>query len=140
MADLGPVGILHGRKPGLLAQFALMSLLPIAALGLVLARDLRHNARGDALREARRVTQSAGNLAIGQTLTPADIRNGIGARKIALLDRSLHRDLSGVQVVRIKVWSPRARSSTPTTRASSAAGSSSRTTSGRRSTARSPPT
>ena len=101
------MGFLHGRKPGLLAQFALMSLLPIVALGFVLARDLRRDARRDALREARRVTQTAGNLALGQILEPSDVRNGIDPRKIAPLDRALHRDLSGVQVVRIKVWSPK---------------------------------
>jgi len=81
-----------------------MSLVPIVALGFILARVLEQQIITRTLADAGESAQLIARLGIQPRLTPSDLRNGLSARGIHELDeqlraRSVQRDLA-----RIKIW------------------------------------
>ncbi len=81
-----------------------MSLVPIVALGFILARVLEQQIIARTLADAGESAQLIARLGIQPRLTPSDLRDGLSARGIHELDeqlraRSVQRDLA-----RIKIW------------------------------------
>src|SRR5579871_759921 len=88
----------------LTGQVALLSLIPIVALGLVLARVLQSQTVDRSLADAGESAQLVARLGIQPRLDPRELRDGLSARDIRQLDeqlraRSVRRDLA-----RIKIW------------------------------------
>ena len=95
---------LSPRRLSLTQQVALLSLLPIVALGFALTRVLQDQVVSRTLADA---DQSAGLIArigVQPNITPEGLRNGLSAAEVHALDqqlsgRSVTRDLA-----RIKIW------------------------------------
>jgi diguanylate cyclase (GGDEF)-like protein len=89
----------------LTGRVALLSLVPIVALGLVLALVLRGRIVSRTLADAGESAQLVAHLGIQPRLTPRELRLGLSAPEVRALDeqlreRSVRRDLA-----RIKIWS-----------------------------------
>jgi diguanylate cyclase (GGDEF)-like protein len=85
-------------------QVALISLVPIVALGFILARVLQAQIVSRALSDADQSAQLIARIGIQPRLTPRDLRSGLSAAGVRSLDdqlraRSVTRDLA-----RIKIW------------------------------------
>src|SRR5580698_5428602 len=98
----------RGRRPlrqmTLTRQVALISLVPIVALGFILARVLQAQIVSRALSDADQSAQLIARIGIQPRLTPRDLRSGLSAAGVRSLDdqlraRSVTRDLA-----RIKIW------------------------------------
>jgi diguanylate cyclase (GGDEF)-like protein len=92
------------RRLTLTQQVALMSLVPIVALGFILARVLQEQMITRTLADTGESAQLIARLGIQPRLTPGDLRDGLSARGVHELDeqlraRSVHDDLA-----RIKIW------------------------------------
>jgi diguanylate cyclase (GGDEF)-like protein len=96
-------------RPSLLVRFGVLSALPIVGLGAVLAHDLRHSIRAQAVRDARTLAKLTAGLRIQPQLDRADLRKGLGPARAERLRRTLRTELSRGDVVRTKVWSRRGR-------------------------------
>ncbi|HEY2767829.1 MAG TPA: EAL domain-containing protein [Solirubrobacteraceae bacterium] len=88
----------------LTGQVALLSLIPIVALGLVLAHVLQSRIVSRTLDDAAQSAQLVAHLGIQPRLTPRELSDGLSAVDIHSLDeqlreRSVRRDLA-----RIKIW------------------------------------
>jgi diguanylate cyclase (GGDEF)-like protein len=88
-------------------QVALLSLVPIVALGLILARVLQSQIQARALADATQSARLIANVAVQPKLSEHDLRSGLSAAEVRALDEQLgapdvHRDLA-----RIKIWSAR---------------------------------
>jgi diguanylate cyclase (GGDEF)-like protein len=96
-------------KPTLLVRFGLISALAIAAVGLVLVRDITSGIRGEAISDARSIATLAGELRLAPLLHASDLERdrplapAQRARVAAALDDTLNR--TGVR--RIKIWDRR---------------------------------
>jgi diguanylate cyclase (GGDEF)-like protein len=93
----------------LTGQVALLSLIPIVALGFVLARVLQGQIVQHSLADAGESAGLVARLGIQPRLTPRELRVGLSAQDIHALDeqlraRSVERDLA-----RIKIWSAAGR-------------------------------
>jgi diguanylate cyclase (GGDEF)-like protein len=93
----------------LTGQVALLSLIPIVALGFVLARVLQTQTVTRTLADADESAQLVAHLGIQPRLTPEELRHGLSPRDVRMLDeqlraRSVRRDLA-----RIKIWSSSGR-------------------------------
>jgi diguanylate cyclase (GGDEF)-like protein len=94
-------------RPSLTQKVALLSLVPILALGLVLAHVLQAQIVARSIANASQSAQLLARLAIQPNLTPADMRDGLSRSGVQALDqqlsaRSITRDLA-----RIKIWNTR---------------------------------
>ena len=85
-------------------QVALMSLVPIVALGLILARVLQQQMITRTLADAGESAQLIARLGIQPRLTPSDLRNGLSARGIQELDEQLRARSVQHDLARIKIW------------------------------------
>ena len=97
-------------RPGLLARFALVSLIPIVGLGFVLNREFRINAQEEALHDARTLAVSVANLRIAPNIERADVGGAAlssarSRRMRMLVDEALH----STDVARAKLWAPDGR-------------------------------
>jgi diguanylate cyclase (GGDEF)-like protein len=92
-------------KLGLLGKFALASLLPVVALGLVLAHYLEAQIENRALANARQAAVLSSRLGIQPLLSPDDLSKGLTPEKLRSLDETLRTDLIGTDVARVKIWS-----------------------------------
>ena len=90
---------------GLLGKFALASLLPVVALGLVLAHYLKGQIEERALTNARQAAVLSSRLGIQPLLSASDLRDGLTPEKLRSLDKTLRTDLIGTDVARVKIWS-----------------------------------
>ena len=98
----------HARL-SLTGQVALWSLVPIVALGFVLARVLQTQIVSRSLADADQSVQLVARLGIQPRLSPRDLREGLGAREVRALDEQLHaRSVSG-NLARIKIWNAAGR-------------------------------
>src|SRR2546429_5970322 len=79
----------HVRRPGLVARFALMSLVLIAALGVVLAGSVARVIRDRNLESAERTPELASRLAIQSQLTTANVSDGLPPEALRRLRREL---------------------------------------------------
>lgn len=87
----------------------MLSLLPIVALGLILARVLQSQIVTRTLADA---TESAGIIAhigIQPRLTPQDLRNGLTPAGIRALDQQLSARSVTQDLARIKIWNAQHR-------------------------------
>ena len=85
-------------------QVALLSLLPMIALGLILASVLQSQVVDRTLTDATRSARIIARLGVQPTLTPQNLRNGLSASEIRDLDNRLNEPLVGQDLARIKVW------------------------------------
>jgi diguanylate cyclase (GGDEF)-like protein len=92
----------------LTSQVALLSLIPIVALGFVLARVLQTQIVQRTLADADQSAQLVARLGVQPWLTPRDLHKGLSARSIHALDRQL-RTRSVSDLARIKIWSAAGR-------------------------------
>jgi hypothetical protein len=77
------------RRLTLTQQVALISLVPIVALGFILARVLQQQIITHTLADAGESAQLVARLGIQPRLTPSDLRTGLSARGIQELDEQL---------------------------------------------------
>jgi hypothetical protein len=93
------------RRLGLVGQFAILSLIPLAllavALGIRLQDVIQQRAVANAAQEAELLSQ----LAIQPLLTPADLE-GISPARTLVLDQALEGSTMGAghPVARVKIW------------------------------------
>ncbi len=92
----------------LTTQVALLSLIPIVALGFVLARVLQTQIVQRTLADADQSAQLVARLGVQPWLTPRDLHEGLSARSIHTLDKQL-RTRSVSDLARIKIWSAAGR-------------------------------
>ncbi len=92
----------------LTGKVALWSLVPILALGFVLARVLQSQIEQRTLADADQSAQLVARLGVQPWLTPSDLREGLGAQSIHALDVQL-RARSVSDLARIKIWSAAGR-------------------------------
>ncbi len=92
----------------LTTQVALLSLIPIVALGFVLARVLQAQIVQRTLADADQSAQLVARLGVQPWLTPRDLHEGLSARSIHRLDEQL-RTRSVSDLARIKIWSAAGR-------------------------------
>ena len=74
---------------GLLARFAIASVLPIAALGLVLDINLQSTVRQQAEGDARQFAYTTTGIAVRTLLTASAVQNGLTSSQVALVDVAL---------------------------------------------------
>jgi diguanylate cyclase (GGDEF)-like protein len=91
----------------LTGQVALLSLVPIVALGFVLARVLQAQIVTRTLADAGESAQLIARLGIQPRLTPRDLRDGLSARGIHELDEQLRARSVSSDLARIKIWNNR---------------------------------
>jgi diguanylate cyclase (GGDEF)-like protein len=81
-----------------------MSLVPIVALGFILARVLQQQIITHTLADAGESAQLIARLGIQPRLTPGDLRNGLSANGIQELDEQLRARSVRHDLARIKIW------------------------------------
>jgi diguanylate cyclase (GGDEF)-like protein len=88
-----------------LVKYVLLPLIPLLALGLVLATNLQSQAQQRAVVSATSATELVARLGIQPYLSPVDLSAGLSPDRLTALDRALRtRLLNGKDVVRIKIW------------------------------------
>jgi diguanylate cyclase (GGDEF)-like protein len=88
-----------------LVKYVLLPLIPLLALGLVLATNLQSQAQQRAVVSATSATELVARLGIQPYVAPIDLSAGLSPDRLIALDRALRtRLLNGKDVVRIKVW------------------------------------
>jgi diguanylate cyclase (GGDEF)-like protein len=97
---------MRARRPRLTltSKVAVLSLIPIVALGLVLARVLQTQIAANALKDASRSAHLLARIGVQPRLTPADLRNGLSTTGIHDLDRQLQARSATQDLARIKIW------------------------------------
>ncbi|MGA2165015.1 MAG: bifunctional diguanylate cyclase/phosphodiesterase [Solirubrobacteraceae bacterium] len=90
-------------RVSLTTQVALLSLIPIVALGFVLARVLQQQIVQRTLADAGQSAQLVARLGVQPWLTPGDLHRGLSAQSIHRLDEQL-RTRSVSDLARIKIW------------------------------------
>ena len=91
-------------------KFALISLVPIVALGLLLARETTHHAKQEALHDGRALAVDVADLRIAPNLTPSDLsRKSLPPARARRLQRILTGALASSDVARAKLWAPDGR-------------------------------
>ena len=95
------------RRLSLTRQVALLSLLPMLALGLILARVLQTQIVDRALSDATRSARIIAAVGVQPKLTPQNLAHGLAPGEVAALDRELSAPAVGRDLARIKVWNAR---------------------------------
>ncbi len=95
----GPVGHLS-----LTRQVALLSLVPMVALGFVLARVLQQQIVTRTLTDASQSAQIIAHVAVQPRLSPPDMNTGLTAAGVRALDEQLSARSVTQNLARIKVW------------------------------------
>jgi diguanylate cyclase (GGDEF)-like protein len=85
-------------------QVALLSLVPIVALGFVLARVLQAQVVSRALSDADQSAQLIARIGIQPRLTPRDLHYGLSAAGVRSLDDQLRARSVTQDLARIKIW------------------------------------
>ncbi len=99
------------RRPhlSLTQQVALLSLVPMVALGFVLARVLQSQIVTRALADAHQSAQVIAHVAVQPHLSPQDLHTGLSANGIRALDAQLRTRSVTQNLARIKIWNARYR-------------------------------
>ncbi len=92
------------RNLTLTRQVALMSLVPIVALGLILARVLQAQVVSRALTDADQSAQLIARIGIQPQITPHDLRSGLSTEGVQSLDDQLRARSVTQDLARIKIW------------------------------------
>jgi two-component system, NarL family, sensor kinase len=94
------------RQPGgsarALAQFVISGFVAVALLGIVAVEIMRRQGTNEAIRDAKEVTQLAGNGLVAPNITPELLRGDPTAIKD--MDEIVHRSIVKGSVVRVKLW------------------------------------
>src|SRR4051794_19172431 len=94
------------RQPGgtarALAQFVLSGFIAVALLGIVAVEIMRRQGTNEAIRDAKEVTQLAGNGLVAPNVDQGLLRGR--AADIRQMDEIVHRSIVRGSVVRVKVW------------------------------------
>lgn len=85
-------------------QVALLSLIPMVALGFVLARVLQAQIVSRTLADANQSAQIIARVAIQPRLSPQDLRRGLSLQGIQSLDHQLQARSVGDDLARVKIW------------------------------------
>jgi signal transduction histidine kinase len=97
------------RRPGgsarALAQFVLSGLVAVALLGIVAVEIMRRQGTNEAIRDAKEVTQIAGNGLVAPAIDKGLLQGRPEA--IRRIDEIVHRSIVRGSVVRVKVWNTR---------------------------------
>jgi diguanylate cyclase (GGDEF)-like protein len=88
-----------------LVKYVLLPLIPLLALGVVLATNLKSSAQQRAVVSATSAAEVVARLGIQPYLSPTDLSVGMAPDRLKVLDLALRTGLlNGKDVVRIKVW------------------------------------
>jgi two-component system NarL family sensor kinase len=90
----------HLRSP--VAQFALSGLVVVVVVAIVGVLAVRHISRGEALRDAKQVTELAGNAVVAPAIEPGVLTGDPAA--LAKLNRVVGLYVLRDPVVRVKLW------------------------------------
>jgi diguanylate cyclase (GGDEF)-like protein len=88
----------------LTGQVALLSLIPIVALGVVLAWVLRSEIVSRTLADADQSARLVARLGVQPRISPAELAHGLGANGIRALDDQLRARSVTYDLARIKIW------------------------------------
>jgi diguanylate cyclase (GGDEF)-like protein len=91
-------------RPSLTQKVALLSLIPIVALGFALARVLQAQIVTRAVADASQSAQLLARIGIQPRLSPSELRNGLTATEIRGLDEQLQARSVTRDLARIKIW------------------------------------
>ncbi len=94
----------HLPRLSLTQKVALLSLVPIVALGFVLARVLQAQIVTRAVQDASQSAQMLARLGIQPRLSPADLRDGLSAAELQAMNRQLSARSPAQNLARIKIW------------------------------------
>ena len=98
-------GVARPRGSGaIVGIFALLSLVPVVALGIGLGNVVSSGVRAQNLADANRNTALLAQAAIEPLLVPADLTAGLSDARLAELDQSLRGVAFGKNVARLKIW------------------------------------
>ncbi|TMK94438.1 MAG: hypothetical protein E6G37_03380 [Actinobacteria bacterium] len=92
------------RSHSLLQKVAIVTLLPILALGFVLQRALERQVRDRALADAVASAGAIATLGVQPQLATFDLQRGLTERQVAQLDQTLGVASLRAQLARIKIW------------------------------------
>jgi diguanylate cyclase (GGDEF)-like protein len=98
------VGRNAAGRLSLTQQVALLSLVPVIALGFVLAHVLQSQIVSRTLADADQSAQLIARLGIQPRLTPRDLKDGLSARGVHELDEQLRARSVVNDLARIKIW------------------------------------
>src|SRR5437764_3784309 len=91
----------------LTTQVALLSLIPVIALGFILARALEHRMVTRTIDDASTSARLIARVGIQPRLTPSDLHHGLSAAGVRGLDRQLSTRSAERDLARIKIWNAR---------------------------------
>ena len=89
---------------GTLVRFGLLAIVPIVALGAVLAAELNANVQQRYLDSERASATLITQIGIQPLLTPQQVSSGLTADEVAQVDTKLQGAALSDEVTRIKVW------------------------------------
>src|SRR5262249_10460735 len=92
------------RSYSLLQKVAIVTIVPIVALGLLLQRAIERQVQERALSETVRSARLTATLGIQPQLATFDLQTGLNDRQVAQLDRALSAPSLDGQIARIKIW------------------------------------
>ena len=95
---------LRSNSLGALARFGLLALVPVVALGAVLARELNVNIQQRYLDSARTTGALITQVGVQPLLTAQEVSDGLTAAQIADIDNKLQGAEAGQDIRRLKVW------------------------------------
>jgi diguanylate cyclase (GGDEF)-like protein len=99
---------MRGRfRLSLTQKFALISLVPVVALGVALDLVLQHQLVDRTLQDASESAQLIARLAIQPRLTPRELRVGLDQAAVKVLDHQLEARSTTQDLARIKIWNNR---------------------------------
>ncbi len=94
----------RAARLSLTAKVALLSLIPILAMGFVLDRVLQAQIVARALSDADQSAQLLAHIGIQPQLTPTDLRQGMAPAGVRRLDAQLRARSTTQNLARIKIW------------------------------------
>ena len=89
---------------GLTRQVAVLSVLPILALGFILARVLETQITDRTLADASQSARLIARVGIQPRLTPQSLRHGLTLADVRALDAQLNASGAARELARIKIW------------------------------------
>ena len=92
------------RPAGSLLRFGLLAVVPLVALGVVLAHELNSDVQQRYIDSSRASATILTQVGVQPLLTPGEVVDGLSPTQIAHVDDSLQGAALSDEVVRIKVW------------------------------------
>jgi len=96
-----------GQRMTLTRQVALLSLIPVVALGFILTRVLERQIVNSSIHDASQSARLIAQIGIQPRLSPQVMRAGLNARGVAELDEQLRARSATRDLARIKIWNDR---------------------------------